>query len=483
MKSVVWFKRDLRVKDHSPLSEAAAAGSVIPLYIHEPSLIAAPDFSAQHGAFARECLDSLGPLLARRGAPLIEMVGEAIDVLARLRERWRFDAIHSHRETGNWLSYERDKAVGAWCRENGVRWVEHGQNGVLRGTSEAALKPSWFDHLERYTSAEPIPAPGEIRGVEDTSSWFAGVSVPSGAGEDKPGRARGGRAPGFAELKDFFGQRIGSYPKSVSSPLTAERGGSRLSPYLSFGVISAREVVYGMNLRLRAPDVERNFAAKARMIDSMRFYADRLKWRSAYLQSMESLPELEFRNIAPNMDGLREAEFDAVRFAAWKEGRTGYPMVDAAMRMLIATGWINMRMRGMLMSFASNELWLHWREPGLHLARHFLDYEPGIHYNQLQIHACVAGGSNFLSYNPIKQAMDLDPIGVFVRRWVPELGPVEDRRIFEPWKMTLREQSECGVRIGEDYPIPIVNHVVAGRTARDRIAARRKSLTDPGPGA
>lgn len=475
MVSVVWFKRDLRIKDHQPLSAAAAAGAVIPLYIHEPSLIDAPDWAAQHSAFNRECLDSLNALLTRRGAPLVELVGTAVDELDRLRVRCPFDAIHSHRETGNGISFERDRAVKAWCKAQGVAWIEYGQNGVLRGAAEAAQKRSWFDHLDAYTSEVPVPAPLCLQAAMGAEASTSTTVVPWGAGVDKPGRLKGGRELAFAELKDFIGQRVVRYPKSVSSPLTAERGCSRLSPYLSFGVISMREVIYAMNLRLKSPDVVRNFEARSYMINAMRFYSDRLKWRSGYLQSLESVPELEFVNLDPRMDGMRESEFSPQLFEAWKEGRTGYPMVDAAMRMLRENGWVNMRMRGMLMSFASNELWLHWRETGLYLAQQFLDYEPGIHYNQLQIHACTAGGAHFLSYNPVKQARDLDPKGIFVRRWVPELGAVQDEFIFEPWKMPEVEQARCGVIIGTHYPQPIVEHVAAGRRARDKIAARRKA--------
>jgi deoxyribodipyrimidine photo-lyase len=476
MMSVVWFKRDLRIKDHQPLNMAAQAGTVIPLYIHEPSMVAAPDWSAQHSGFLKECLESLNTLLSKRGAPLVEMAGEAVEGLSRLRQRAPFEVLWSHQETGNALSYERDKAVKAWCSKHGVRWMECAQNGVIRGSHQARQQRGWAAELEDYTSSEPLADPGMMASVEGVREWFASDQAPTPAGDDKPSRMKGGRERGFGELKAFFKQTITRYPKSVSSPLTAEKGCSRLGPYLSFGVLSVREVVYAMNLRLQSRDMAENPAARDYMISSMRFYADRLKWRSSYLQNMENMPELEHENLDAGMDGLRESEFDPLLFEAWRTGVTGYPMVDASMRMLKETGWINMRMRGMLMSFAANELWLHWREPGLHLAREFLDYEPGIHYNQLQIHSCTAGGAHFLSYNPVKQARDLDPSGVFVRRWLPALQGVPDPYIFEPWLMPLRVQEECGVIMGQDYPSPVVDHVSAGKKARDKIAARRKSL-------
>ena len=475
--AVVWFKRDLRIRDHQPLSAAADAGPVIPLYIHEPDLINAPDWAAQHSAFARECLDSLNRSLTERGAPLIERIGNAVDVLDELHTLHQFTTLYSHEETGNALSYGRDRAVRKWCVSAGVRWIQTPQNGVIRGASEARKKRDWLAEMEEYSSSEPVKAPRAIEAAIATVVTPSAQSIPCGAGIDKTLRLRGGREAAIAALTDFFTQKVRRYPKSVSSPLSAEKGCSRLSPYLSFGVLSVREIVLAINRRLQSPDLVQESPTRDHMINVMRFYADRLKWRSGYLQNLENMPSLEHDNIDPQMDGLREREFDAVKFAAWKEGRTGYPMVDASMRMLIATGWLNMRMRGMLMSFAANELWLHWREPGVYLAQQFLDYEPGIHYNQLQIHSCTAGSTHFLSYNPVKQARDLDADGTFVRRWNPELANVPSAFIFEPWLMPADVQIACGVVIGTNYPTPIVDHVAAGRRARDRISAARNGST------
>ena len=146
---------------------------------------------------------------------------------------------------------------------------------------------------------------------------------------------------------------------------------------------------------------------------------------------------------------MRENDFDAERFAAWAEGRTGYPMVDACMRCLRETGWINFRMRAMLMSFAAYHLWLHWRPAGLYLARLFVDYEPGIHWSQCQMQSGTTGMNTLRIYNPLKQAADHDPDGVFVRRWVPELGT-------------------------DGYVAPMVEHAAAVRLARARLSEFRE---------
>lgn len=159
---------------------------------------------------------------------------------------------------------------------------------------------------------------------------------------------------------------------------------------------------------------------------------------------------------------------------AWIEGRTGFPMVDACMRMLRATGWVNFRMRAMLVAFASYQLWLDWRHTAPMLAREFLDYEPGIHYPQFQMQSGVTGINTLRIYNPVKQAKDHDPQGVFIRRWIPELKNIPDPWIGEPWNTPQLIQQECGCIVGEDYPWPVVDPDTAISKARSNITEFRQ---------
>ena len=196
----------------------------------------------------------------------------------------------------------------------------------------------------------------------------------------------------------------------------------------------------------------------------------RLHWHCHFMQKLEDEPALEHQNIHPGYNSLRQpSDTDAARLTAWQNGETGLPFVDACMRYLSATGWLNFRMRAMLMAISSYHLWLHWRMPGLHLARQFVDYEPGIHWPQVQMQSGTTGINTVRIYNPIKQGHDQDPEGEFVRRWVPELAEIEGGAIHEPWKTPL-----AASLLDKRYPMPIVDYLQSAREARQKIYAIRK---------
>jgi len=451
---VVWFKRDLRVVDHAPLLEAARRGPVLPLYIAEPHLWAQPDASARQWAFLAESLAELRQALAALGQPLLVRVGEMLPWLERLRRRVPIAGLWSHQETGNGWTYQRDLQVAAWCREQGIAWSELPQNGVVRCLKS---RDGWARRWEQRLGGEPLPAPARLR--PPSGAWALGT-IPSAsdlglAPDPCPGRQPGGRRAGLALLESFLNERGRGYARGLSSPLTAPTACSRLSPHLAFGTLSLREVVQASRRR-RGPKA----------------FEERLHWHCHFIQKLECEPQLEFRDAHPAYEGLRQT--DPERLAAWSEGRTGWPFVDACMRALIAEGWINFRMRAMLMAVASQHLWIHWRDSGLVLARLFVDYEPGIHWNQCQMQAGTTGINIVRLYNPIKQGLDHDPEALFLRRWLPELANVPPVHRHTPWRMTEAEQQESACVLGVDYPLPLLDHKQAAREARDKVWAVRQ---------
>ena len=458
---VVWFKRDLRVWDHEALAEAVKRGPVLPLYILEPELWAQPDVSGRQFDFLCESLWELNDALSQLGQPLVVRVGEAVEVLEWLYQETQFTALWSHQETWNMWSYQRDLAVKDWARERGVPWYEPRQFGVIRRMKS---RSGWAGKWDRQMGALQIPAPRAIQHVDVRSD-----SLPSSAdlglkADSCPQRQKGGRTVALEELNSFLYARGEYYQKEMSSPVTAYESCSRISPYISFGCVSMREV-YQAGLKRAAEVKAMPQGLRGKWPGAMRAFLSRLHWHCHFMQKLEDEPEIEFYNMHRGYDGLREGDFNQAYFEAWKQGRTGYPIIDASMRALHATGWLNFRMRAMLVSFASYHLWLHWRETSLFLARQFVDYEPGIHYCQHQMQSGVTGINAIRIYSPLKQAVDQDPDGRFIREWIPELRGVPDDFIHKHTHLH---------DLAPDYPKPIVHEASARKAAADRIYAVRK---------
>lgn len=460
----VWFKRDLRTHDHAALAEAAACGPVLPIFIAEPDLWAQPDMSGRHWAFVAECLSELRRDLAALGQPLIVRVGDAVDVFDGIRQRHGIATLWSHQETGNAWTYARDRRVAAWAKGHGIPWREPRQCGVTR---RLASRGGWARRWDAHMGEPVITAPRALAPLADVEP--DGVPGPADLGlatDPCPQRQTGGRTRGRETLTSFLTERGQPYRRAMSSPALGAAHCSRLSPHLAWGTLSMREVTQATWLRQRE--------AKAAGVrdgwrGSLSSFQGRLHWRGHFMQKLEDEPAIEFRNFHRGYDGLRPRAPDATRINAWRAGETGLPFVDACMRALQATGWMNFRMRAMLTAVASYHLWLDWRTPGEHLARLFTDYEPGIHWSQMQMQSGTTGINTVRIYNPVKQGYDQDPTGAFVRRWVPELQDVPDAFLHEPWTW-----DEAGRVLGGRYPWPIINHLAAAKDARQKVWAVRR---------
>ena len=474
---VIWFKKDLRLTDHRPLAQAAKAGPVLPIYVFEDRLLGAEDFSGRHLKFIKECLGELQSSFEDLGGELLLHRGDVLTSLQAILQEVGGFHLWSHEETGNGLSYQRDVQVGDWCKTHGILWTEIPQTGVVRRLSD---RDGWSARWNSRMSETIVPCPGpeEIQFVApETLSKIGHIteSPPHPELSNQLVLQRGGRSHAL-NLQDSFLQSRGQhYQKEMSSPASAESSCSRMSPYLTFGCISMRETYQtAREHRAGLYEIKRDGGTiSPGWLGSLKSYLGRLRWHCHFMQKLEDEPSIEFHNFSRTCDGLREDHWNQEWHEAWCAGQTGYPMIDAAMRYLNHTGWINFRMRAMLVSFSSYHLWNHWREPAHHLARLFTDYEPGIHYSQVQMQSGVTGINTVRIYSPIKQAEDQDPNGDFIRRWVPELEGLPSPLIFRPEALTTMEQSLYGCRIGTDYPAPLVDHREAYETARKRMYGLR----------
>ncbi|WP_413401499.1 MULTISPECIES: FAD-binding domain-containing protein [unclassified Synechococcus] len=439
---LVWFKRDLRLEDHRPLVEALSLGDVLPLYIVEPEFWLQQDASGRQWEFCREALLDLRQAMSVLGQPLVIRCGDAVAVLERARRQLGVTGLWSHEETGNDWTYARDRRVAAWARQQSIPWREIPQFGVIRPLRS---RKGWAQRWEARMAESITPAPSRLVPLHGLSAGEPPTSAELGLDPDPcPHRQQGGRQAGLDELEHFLQHRVEHYCRSISSPNKAFTGCSRLSAYLTWGCLSMREVL------------QRSRVMQGR---GVRSFGSRLHWHCHFIQKLEDQPSIEWQDFHPFMRDLRDA--DADRLIAWAEGKTGVPFVDACMRALRAHGWINFRMRAMLMSFASYNLWLPWRDSGLHLARQFVDYEPGIHWSQCQMQSGSTSINTIRIYNPIKQGRDHDPDGVFIRRWCPELADVPAVHLHEPWAFN-------GVN-------PIVDCADSARQAKEMIFAIRRS--------
>ncbi len=465
-KSLVWFKKDLRVSDHEPLLSASYSDEVVAVYILEEHWLSSAEFSHNQLYFLTHSLTDLQQALSTYNIPLLIMRGECLDCLTRIHSSFAFNQLYSHMETGLTWTHERDIAVKQWCRMNSVDWYESKQFSVIR---KLRSRDTWNKAREKYIERDLHSHP-RTQSISINIDNIPNIKLQHL--EDIYNTSKlnhiqlGGRSHAIRLLDSFLTQRGMNYTSSMSSPNTAYDECSRLSPHIAWGTISLSEI------HLQLTNTYKKLYAhdhKMQWLRSLKAFESRLWWHCHFIQKLESEPNIEFNNINSGFDGMRESEFTLSYYNAWCRGETGFPFIDACMRALIQHGWINFRMRAMLISFACYQLWLHWLKPAHHLARLFTDFEPGIHYSQVQMQSGVTGINAIRIYSPIKQAIDQDPDGKFIRQYCPELANLSNENIHQPHLTPPLEQIACGVIIGEHYPYPIIDHAQCYQTAKQKI--------------
>lgn len=456
--NVVWFKRDLRTKDHLPLKSAIERGlPVLLVYVFEPELVHAPQYDVRHWRFVFQSLQDINKTMKTFGAEIFIHYGAVIDFFKKIQCFAQIDTVFSHLETGIRVSYERDINVKKFFHEDLINWIEYPQNAVLRGIKN---RKNWTDHWNKFVKT-PIDHPDFTKAEFFLFHEVAGIKgkeIPEEWKSQNPQMQVGGELLAWRYMESFFSERVFNYSKHISKPWESRRSCSRLSPYLAWGNLSIKQVYQQAEKFKKCNSTNRNIEN----------FQSRLKWHCHFIQKFEMECRMEFENLNIGFDKFKK-EKNGIMLKAWQEGNTGFPLVDACMRCLKETGYLNFRMRAILVSFLTNHLLLDWRGGADHLARYFLDFEPGIHYPQFQMQAGVTGINTVRIYNPIKQSHDHDPEATFIKKWVPELSGLPSGQIHQPWKLTQMEQMIFGFELGRDYPFPIVDPEQAPKMARDQI--------------
>jgi deoxyribodipyrimidine photo-lyase len=470
---IVWFRRDLRLTDNPALNAAAASGRpVIPLFVLDQTPGVRPPGAASLW-WLDKSLRALAAEIEARGSRLILRRGDAARIVTQLVEKTDATAVYWNR-LYDATSVARDTALKAELKAGGVEAASF--NGSLliepwevknkTGEPFRVFTPFWRQARQQIGEVALRPAPGRLASPttwpesERLDDWRLHPTTPdwsTGFGGWSPGEAGA-----HARLKGFIETALASYAADRDRPDRA--GTSRLSPHLHFGEIGPRQVMHAALAAAHHNPAKANGAEK---------FLSELGWREFSYSLLFHNPEIGVRNLKPAFDSFPWRR-DEAALAAWRRGMTGYPLVDAGMRELWATGYMHNRVRMVVASFLIKHLLIDWREGEAWFWDTLVDADPA---NNAASWQWVAGSGAdaqpfFRIFNPMEQGRRFDPDGAYVRRWVPELGKMPSDHIHEPWAAPDEVLHRAGVTLGKTYARPIVDH----RAARERALAAFKAL-------
>ncbi|MEM7344960.1 MAG: deoxyribodipyrimidine photo-lyase [Chloroflexota bacterium] len=473
--AIWWIRRDLRLFDNQPLHVAlAAAEEIVPVFIFDPALLASPYRSDNRLAFLLGGLRSLAETITSRGGQLIVRHGEPLAELKKLQTECNASAIFAEADHSPYAK-QRDKAIAAELPLHLITGLTvHAPDAVLKddGTPYVVFTPysrAWKSRSLPHQH-DLLPAPERLSVPSDLASdpIPAEPTLP----ESVP------FPPGEAEAQQRLAAfTTGQTPSAYSYGDRRDRpdlsGTSRLSPYFRFGMLSARQATaLALKLQAQADDeVSRKSATT---------WLNELIWREFYVTILYHFPHVRSGSFRSELSDIQWNN-DEAEFAAWCDGQTGYPIVDAAMRQLKTLGWMHNRARMITASFLIKDLLVDWRWGERWFMQQLVDGDPAANNGGWQWTAGTGtdAAPYFRVFNPTLQSKKFDPNGNYIRRWIPELAKVPTKFIHEPDKMSPREQQQVACVIGQDYPKPIVDHAFARKRVLEVYKQAKEGIVQP----
>ncbi len=462
--NIVWLKRDLRLEDNEAIFNSLKSEKrTILIYVFEKSLLADEHYADRHWNFIKQSIINLNEDLLKYNTKVLCVTSEVVTTFNQLLNYYKIDTVFSHQETGLLITYKRDKDFKRYCRNNSINWIENNNNGVLRGLLN---REDWFDKwneymyqplLEYQLKDDSFLSVDEIKKIE--KAFF----ITDLKTKDDKIFQKGGSKMAWKYANTFFENRHKNYMHHISKPALARESCSRLSPYIAWGNVSIRQI-FQKALEHKTEANKKHLGA----------FLSRLRWQAHFIQKFEMEHTMEKASVNKGYHKLKKRISEKYQ-KAWKEGYTGFPLVDASMRCLNQTGYLNFRMRSMLVSFFTHILWQPWQDATHHLSRQFLDFEPGIHFPQLQMQASETGINMIRIYSPLKNSIEHDSDATFIKKWVPELAELSTGFIHEPYIMTTLDQQFANFELGKDYPKPIVDIKLSRKKASDILYKMRKN--------
>ena len=455
--NIIWLKRDLRLNDNEAIFNACNSNKkVLFLYMFEKTLINERHYSERHWNFVKQSLNDINENLKKYNTKILVINSEIISGFNQIQNFYQVNSVFSHQETGLLITYNRDKEFNRYCRNNSIDWIENSNNGVLRGLLN---REDWFENWNKYMHQKQFnfqPKKNQFISIKEIDQISSTFNLTDLTTKKSLVFQKGGTRTAWKYANSFFLERHKEYMFNISKPEKSRTSSSRISTYLAWGNLSIREV-FQKATSLKLEKVNNKHLGA---------FISRLRWQAHFIQKFEMEHTMEESSINKGYHKLKKNLSKEYKIA-WETGKTGFPLVDASMRCLNETGYLNFRMRAMLVSFFTHILWQPWQEATSHLSRMFLDFEPGIHFPQLQMQAGETGINNLRIYNPIKNSIEHDVDGVFIKKWCPELSNLSINFIHEPYLMTILDMQFNDFELGKDYPKPIVDIKTNRKKASD----------------